>query len=110
MKNIGSKIALCVLLSGASVSSIKAVEEMTPGTKFALAVGVGAGCGLLVEQLWEKSRTLGNGLTAAIALGTAIYYVRQSREDAVAQAIGKEYVSVSALAAVVTGVVMLPKN
>lgn len=80
-------------------------EQMSPGGKMAASVVVGCATGVIGAKALEKSTQIGGILGIALAL-YAFYLLRESREDAVEKAVGPEYVGVSALAALATGMVV----
>lgn len=83
----------------------EASEQMSPGGKFAASVVVGAAVGVVGAEALKQSAQVG-GLLGVLLAGYAFYLLKTSREDAVAQAVGPEYVGVSAITALASGMVV----
>ena len=67
MKKIGSKIALFVLLSGASASSTIVANELTPVGKCALSCALGMASGGLVKLCLKQKAAWGTPVSVACA-------------------------------------------
>ena len=80
-------------------------EQMSPGGKFAASVVVGGLVGVVGAEALKKSTEIG-GFLGVVAACYALYLLRISREDAVEKAVGPEYVGVSAISALATGMVV----
>jgi len=97
------KLVLSVLVL-TNCAGIYAGEQMSPEGKFAASVVVGGMIGVVGAEVLKTSSQV-NGVLGVLIAMYGLYLLRESREDAVSQAVGPEYVGVSAISALGVGMI-----